>query len=125
MIPEIKDVMHGKAMFDGYEDGKLWYRIMWFDNGFPKNFEFPVPVDLPDLYEAVQEAVYNLENLNEQILIETKELLEDSLDKAKRAGAGGGSFGPSGRWRRRRSRALHPTFRGCDARRARDARPLH
>lgn len=40
-IPAIKDVMREQAAFVKYEDGKLWYRIVWEDN----IFDFPVPVN--------------------------------------------------------------------------------
>lgn len=42
-IPTIKEVMREQAKFVKYEDGKLWYQIIWGDN--PALFDFPIPVD--------------------------------------------------------------------------------
>lgn len=44
-IPAIKDVMREQATFVKYEDGKLWYQIIYKSDGMTALFDFPVPVD--------------------------------------------------------------------------------
>lgn len=49
-IPAIKDVMREQAKFVKYEDGRLWYQIIWNEGGSYSGgnvhlFDFPIPVD--------------------------------------------------------------------------------
>ncbi len=50
-LPTIKQLMHDKAEFVKYQDGNLWYRILYrIDVGRPHSFvydafEFPIPID--------------------------------------------------------------------------------
>lgn len=52
-IPRVKDLLHEQAKFVKYQDGRLWYQIVWtfedLDNGGrdrrPVIFDFPIPVD--------------------------------------------------------------------------------
>lgn len=45
-IPAIKDVMREQAAFVKYEDGKLWYQIIYSDDAHtPRIFDFPVPIN--------------------------------------------------------------------------------
>lgn len=43
-VPTIKDVMREQAKFVKYEDGKLWYQIIWTGEDRAYLFDFPIPV---------------------------------------------------------------------------------
>lgn len=44
-IPAIKDVMREQANFVRYEDGKLWYQIIYTERNTQIVWDFPIPVD--------------------------------------------------------------------------------
>jgi hypothetical protein len=55
-LPDIKSLVREQAVFSHFEDGKLWYDILFLtddqgldDDGskyyIPANFQFPVPVE--------------------------------------------------------------------------------
>lgn len=58
-LPTIRDLIHDQAKFFKYQDGKLWYQIIWSGeedaiseaSGLPYKrktvhlFDFPVPID--------------------------------------------------------------------------------
>lgn len=50
-LPKITDLVREQARFTHYEDGKLWYQIIYTgedpQTGYPRPeiFDFPVPVD--------------------------------------------------------------------------------
>lgn len=49
-IPSIKELMREQARFVKYQDGKLWYQILYteggaYTGGSPHLFDFPVPID--------------------------------------------------------------------------------
>jgi hypothetical protein len=43
-IPTIKDLMREQASFVKYEDGKLWYQVLWMREGSLALFDFPIDV---------------------------------------------------------------------------------
>lgn len=51
-LPTIRELVHEQAKFTHYEDGKLWYQVIWtrVDPGkvipeFGGLFDFPIPID--------------------------------------------------------------------------------
>lgn len=49
-LPTIRDLIHDQAKFFKYQDGRLWYQIIWTEKegptaGTPFLFDFPIPVD--------------------------------------------------------------------------------
>jgi len=48
-IPEVKELMREQAKFVKYQDGKLWYQILYteggaYTGGRPRLFDFPIDV---------------------------------------------------------------------------------
>lgn len=46
-LPKIKQLVREQAKFTHYEEGKLWYQIIWTDDdgSWGGLFDFPIPVD--------------------------------------------------------------------------------
>lgn len=51
-LPTIRELIHEQAKFFKYQDGKLWYQIIWtrpvegkVDPEWGGLFDFPIPVD--------------------------------------------------------------------------------
>lgn len=46
-LPRITQLVKNVAAFQRYQDGNLWYRIVWEedDHSSTHNFDFPIPID--------------------------------------------------------------------------------
>lgn len=46
-LPRITDLVREQARFTHYEDGKLWYQILWTEpnSSWGGIFDFPIPVE--------------------------------------------------------------------------------
>jgi len=100
-LPTITELAKAQARFVKYQDGKLWYSIVWCDPKGEgderfKDFEFPIGVDLPALYDVVDDAADALEMISNDTLPSTIPMCADTLRRASKsartAGAGEGEF---------------------------------
>lgn len=57
-LPIITQLAKETARFVRYQDGNLWYSITWWPDGWDwsREFQFPIPTDAPELYDACRDA---------------------------------------------------------------------